>query len=198
MAVTPTRSCPLRPQLRLVRTGSDATTLDEQQIERLYRRHGHAIFRYLLSLTFGDKHLAEDILQETFLRAWRTPDLVGDRSETCRNWLVTVARNLVIDRLRHRRRRPAETGGAALPQVAAPHCDMERVVTSMTVQNALAKLTPARREILVHLYLHERSLNEIAETLGIPVGTVKSRAHYALRALRDHLDDARQPVTVAA
>jgi len=189
--MTSTRFCytpTIQPRLRLA--GSGPTTIHERDMEAICRRHGHALHRYVLSLTFGDQHLAEDIVQETFLRAWRSPELVTDGQESCRGWLTTVARNLVIDRLRKRGRRPQEAGDEALPHVVEPTCGIDRALVSITLREAMAKLTPARRQILVEMYYRERSLNEVAKTLGIPVGTVKSRAHYALRALRNELAGA--------
>lgn len=176
---------------------ADRRTLDDGKLDALYRRHGDAVFRYVLGLALGDRHLAEDIVQETFLRAWRTPDLATDRPEGCRNWLVTVARNVMVDRVRHRRRRPPEAGDDKLPMVAAPHCEIDRMVTSITVRDALTGLTPAHREILVEVYFRDRSLAEIAGGLGIPLGTAKSRVHYALRALRQKLE-GRRPTTMTA
>jgi RNA polymerase sigma-70 factor (ECF subfamily) len=158
------------------------------EFEDLYRRHGRALFRYALARTFGDTHLAEDIVQETFLRAWRTPGVVGARTESCRAWLVTVARNLVIDRLRNRDRRPRETGDGVLPQIPVQQCETDRVVMSLALRQAMASLTPRRREILIEVYLQDRSLKQVSEALGVPIGTVKSRAHAALRALRGELD----------
>jgi RNA polymerase sigma-70 factor (ECF subfamily) len=171
-------------------------TLTAAQMEKLYTRHRRAVHRYVLTMTFNDPHFAEDVLQETFFRAWRKPDLMNDRSESARGWLVTVARNIVIDRLRQRGRRPQESGDEALPLLAEPTCAIDRVVTSMTVRDALSKLTPARRHILVEIYYRQRSLTEVADSLGIPIGTVKSRAHYALRALRRHLEDRPAVATV--
>ncbi len=165
-------------------------------MERLYSRYGRTLHRYLLTLTFGDQHLAEDLLQEVLLRAWRTPELVNDRSDSARAWLTTVARNIVIDRLRRNGRRPQEASGDVLPQIAEPTCEIERVVTSLTVRDAMAKLTPTRREILIEMYFRQRSVNEVSESLGIPVGTVKSRAYYALRALRVELAGGSAAATV--
>ncbi|TWP50616.1 sigma-70 family RNA polymerase sigma factor [Lentzea tibetensis] len=162
------------------------SSLDGPQLAELYDRHGRFLLRYLMTLTFGDAHLAEDIMQETFLRAWRKADL-SSQLDTCRPWLVTVARNIVVDRLRHRRCRPQEASDAALPFIPSPHCEAERVVTSLTVNEAVAKLTPNRRAVVVHMYFHGRSPDETASVLGIPVGTVKSRVNSALRALRSQL-----------
>lgn len=162
------------------------SSLDGTQVADLYRMHGRFLHRYLMKLTYGDTHLVEDIIQETFLRAWRKPEL-AEEPESSRPWLATVARNLVVDRLRRRRCRPPEASDAALPFIPLPNCEMERVVTSLTLNAAVAKLTPNRRAVVVHLYFHGRSPDETASVLGIPVGTVKSRANSALRALRSQL-----------
>jgi RNA polymerase sigma-70 factor, ECF subfamily len=189
--VIPLRRPEGRPRPHAVRP-TRPETLDERKTEALYLRHRPSVFRFVRTLTLGDVHLAEDITQETFLRAWRTPDLVVDGPDGCHNWLTTVARNLVIDRLRRRRCRPPETGAEHLSLVAAPSSDIDRMVTSLTVHDALATVTPAHREILTEVYLKGRSLAEVAEELGIPLGTAKSRIHYALRALRQVL---QEPVT---
>jgi RNA polymerase sigma-70 factor (ECF subfamily) len=167
-------------------------TLDERKTEVLYHRHRPAVFRFVRTLTLGDEYLAEDITQETFLRAWRTPDLVVDGPDGCHNWLITVARNLVVDRLRRRRCRPPETGDEHLPMIAAPVSDIDQVVTSLTVHDALATLSAAPREILIEVYLRGRSLTEVAQALRIPIGTAKSRIHCALRALRRVLEEPGQ------
>jgi RNA polymerase sigma-70 factor, ECF subfamily len=168
--------------LRLVSSTKGDT--DNRMMEEFCRRHSTGLRKYILSLTFGDEHLADDVLQETFLRAWRQPEVVTDTRDSRRAWLHTVAKNIVIDRSRWRGRRPQEAGDAALPWIAEPNSDIDRVVISLTLRQAIRKLPRVQREILTELYYRERSLNEIAEKLGIPVGTVKSRAHYALRALR--------------
>jgi RNA polymerase sigma-70 factor (ECF subfamily) len=168
------------------RTVRSTETLDSRMLADLYRMHGASVHKYLRSLTNGDAHLAEDILQETFLRAWRTPRL-AHRPEAARPWLATVARNLVVDRVRQRNRRPREAGEAALAHLPTARCEISRVVDSITLADAMARLTPGRREVVVQMYLHGRSSEEISAALGIPVGTVKSRAHSALRSLRVQL-----------
>ncbi len=175
--------------------GTPAETMDSRVLAEIYRLHGCSVHKYLRTLTNGDAGLAEDILQETFLRAWRTPRL-AHRPEAARPWLVTVARNIVIDRVRHRGRRPREAGDAALAHLPAARCEISRVVDSITLADAMAKLTPNRREVVVHMYLHGRSPDEVSAVLGIPVGTVKSRVHSALRSLRSHL--ATSDVCLAA
>src|SRR5687768_15416755 len=104
-----------------------AETMDGRALADIYRMHGRSVHKYLRTLTNGDAQLAEDLLQETFLRAWRTPRL-AHRPEAARPWLVTVARNLVIDRVRHRNRRPLEAGDAALAHLPTARCEISRVV----------------------------------------------------------------------
>ena len=175
----------MSPVLSLV---SRTTTLDGRVVEQLYERHARTLFAYLLTRTGGDRHLAEDILQEVFLRAWRTPpDVVGLGVDACRAWLVQVARNLAIDRLRSQCRRPFETGEELLERIPEQRCEIDRAVTSMALREALATLTPRRREVLVRMYFHGHTAKQIAADLGMPVGTAKSRIAAALEALRAQL-----------
>jgi len=164
-------------------------TLDRDTVDELYRLHGKFLHNFLLKRNNGDAHLAEDMLQETFFRAWRTPRLARD-PERARPWLVTVARNIIIDRYRKRTRRPVEFGDVDLSQIVHDNGIAERLVNKLTLTDALAKLPKNRREVVVHLYFYGRSIIETSGLLGIPEGTVKSRAHYALRELRSHLDSA--------
>jgi RNA polymerase sigma-70 factor (ECF subfamily) len=131
----------------------------------------------------GDRASAEDVVQEALIRAWRNPDVLTNGKGSTRGWLLTVVRNLVIDRARARAARPAEVADdpEAHPAVR-DHAEL--VATSVTIQTALRDLSEEHRVVLQQLYLEGRSLNEAAERLGVPTGTVKSRSYYALRALR--------------
>jgi RNA polymerase sigma-70 factor (ECF subfamily) len=166
-------------------------TAEDRHLEEFCRRHGSALHRYVRGLTYGDCYLTEDIVQETFIRAWRQPQVVADGRGTGHAWLYTVARNIVIDVFRARGCRPQETADAVLPSTPDPVCPIDRLVSSLALREALTSLTATQREILVELYYRDRSPHEIAAALGIPVGTVKSRAHYALRALRAELTGTR-------
>jgi len=159
-------------------------TAEDRHLEEFCRRHGSALHRYVRGLTYGDGYLTEDVVQETFIRAWRQPEVVADGRGSGHAWLCTVARNIVIDRVRARGCRPRETGDAVLPPMPDPVCPIDRLVTSLTLREALTRLSARQREILVELYYRDRSPQEIAAALGIPVGTVKSRVYYALRALQ--------------
>ncbi|WP_129841611.1 sigma-70 family RNA polymerase sigma factor [Streptomyces sp. RFCAC02] len=150
-------------------------------------RYRDRLLRYVLRLTAGDSHRAEDIVQETMLRAWLADSRrAGDGDdERLAAWLHTVARNLAIDA--HRRDRALPAGMVPSPLLKQPADGTEmadRVADRMLVTAALARLTPEHRAVLVHIHLHGRSGAEAARDLGIPQGTVKSRVHYALSALR--------------
>ncbi len=168
---------------------SSADATGESQLAGLQRMYGPHLFTYLIKITLGDRQRAEDLLQETFLRAWRYLQAHNDVDlETFRPWLFTVARRLMIDSLRARRARPPEVMYEDIGPDSHTHNAIDDMVTAETVREALLRLRPEQRDLLLQLYHHGRSLTETAEKLKIPIGTVKSRTHLAKRALRAALD----------
>ena len=159
---------------------------DEAFVRALYAEHGGALLRYALHLTGGDRQRAEDLVQETIVRAWRHPEALTDRP--ARPWLFAVARNLAVDAHRARKARPQEIGEGALELVPVPD-EADRVLESWAVADALSTLRPEHRRVLLETYYLGRSVAEAAAVLGIPAGTVKSRAFYALRALKLALEE---------
>lgn len=155
-------------------------------VRQLYGRWRGPLHGYVLRLVGGDHRQAEDIVQETLLRAWEhvdelTPEAAGP-------WLRTVAKNLVVSGFRRRSGRDSErpVEPADLPPVAD---EVEHVLQSWQVAEALRGLSPDHRAVVVELYYRRRTVDEAAAVLGIPAGTVKSRCFYALRALRDALEE---------
>lgn len=156
---------------------------DEALIRALFEEHGRAMLAYATRLT-GDRAAAEDVVQEALIRAWKHPDSLVNGKGSVRGWLLTVVRNITIDRVRARQARPAEV--AESPAAAPVERDhAEHAVTSMVVLDAMDRLTDEHRSVLVEIYVRGRSVSEAAAALGIPAGTVKSRSYYALRTLRD-------------
>ena len=153
-------------------------------MHRLHATHADAVFRFLLRLTLGERHLAEDLLQETMVRAWSNIEVLDIDLEEQRRWLFIVARRVAIDAARARRVRPAEVGSVDLTHLAAAGDGAETVIAGHLVRTALPQISAEHRAVLTALYFRGLTPGEIAATLGIPEGTVKSRTHYALRALR--------------
>ncbi|GAB7046540.1 sigma-70 family RNA polymerase sigma factor [Catenuloplanes indicus JCM 9534] len=156
----------------------------DARLEDLYAVHADSLFWFLLSLAKGERQVAEDQLQETMLRAWRNLDGVPQGRVSQRRWLFTVARRVAIDAARARASRPAEVGTMDLTWVPDEADPAEAVVAGETIRGALAGISAEHRTILVALYIQGLSMGEVAVRLGIAEGTVKSRAHYGLRALR--------------
>lgn len=153
----------------------------------LHADHAGAVLRLLLVLTRGQRQTAEDLLQETMLRAWRRLDTVPAEPDAARRWLLTVARRLVVDGVRLRRGRPAEVQLVDMTWLPAGEDTTGTALASYAIRHALDRLSPAQRSLLSEVYLAGRSPEEVAGRLGVPIGTVKSRTHYALRALRTGL-----------
>jgi len=155
----------------------------ERELRALYDAHALALLGYALRLCDGDRAQAEDLVQETLVRAWRHLDRLDPSAAPVRPWLFTVAHHLAIDAYRARRARPPEVGDAAL--VSVPGLDrLESTLDRIVVTDALQALSPEHRAVIVETYYRGRTVAEAAAVLGVPPGTVKSRCYYALRALK--------------
>lgn len=151
-------------------------------IQRLHDDHAVALWGYCLHLTGHDHARAEDVFQETLLRAWRHGDRLVESRGSVRAWLFTVARNLVIDQWRAERAH-RESPVADVPDVPVAD-EVDRLLQAWVLDDALRSLSAEHRAVLVECYYRGASVSDAAARLGIPEGTVKSRTHYALRALR--------------
>ncbi|SCG17629.1 RNA polymerase sigma-70 factor, ECF subfamily [Micromonospora echinofusca] len=182
--VTP-RSAPGRHQA----APSTEAGHSDRLIRLLYAEHAGPLLAFVMRLTGGDRQRAEDIVQETLLRAWRNAHRLGAQGQgSLRPWLVTVARRIAIDEHRSEQARPAETYDRDLTAFAEAD-STDRVLRTMTVADALRTLSQSHREILVATYFRGRTVPEAAEELRLPLGTAKSRVYYALRALRTALQE---------
>lgn len=150
-------------------------------LRALHDEHAPALRRYVVRLT-RDSALADDVVQEALLRAWRQPRVLDQSESSARAWLFTVARNLVIDDWRSARAQhefPTDT----LPERATAD-QTDAVLDAWLVADALAELSAEHRAVVVCAYYRRLSVAETSQELEIPAGTVKSRLHYALRAMR--------------
>jgi RNA polymerase sigma-70 factor (ECF subfamily) len=163
-----------------------AATAADEVIGELWQAHGPSLLRFALKLTVGDRQRAEDIVQETLLRAWRHPEIVGSGHNHIRGWLFTVTRHIAIDMWRARSRAAAaeEVMDERHTEIPDPVEMIERAVDALDVQAALDALSPEHRQVITEVYFNGRSVAEAAKILGVPMGTVKSRSYYALRVLR--------------
>ncbi len=160
----------------------------DELMRALHDEHAAALWAFCVRLTDRDHARAQDVCQETLLRAWRHPDVLTKPNGFVRGWLFTVARNIVIDEWRSRRAHP-ETVMANPPEPPMGQDGVDRLLQSWVVAEAVGRLSPEHRSVLQVCYYQGRSVSEAAQRLGIPEGTVKSRTHYALRALRLVLDE---------
>jgi RNA polymerase sigma-70 factor, ECF subfamily len=159
----------------------------DESFRQLYQAYGAVVLNYLIRLNGGDRHRAEDILQETFIRAWKHPEARGDNGEWSRPWLFTVARRIAIDQVRAASTRPAELGDVRLEDRPEHDDGYEWLMDRDEVRGALALLPDRFRNVLIEIYFRDHSVAEAAEALGIAPGTVKSRTYYGIRALREAL-----------
>ncbi|MGH3682537.1 MAG: sigma-70 family RNA polymerase sigma factor [Natronosporangium sp.] len=169
---------------------SDQAQGEDALLRTLHEEHGDALQAYAQRLCQGDRQRAEDLVQETLLRAWRHPASMDPAQGSVRAWLFTTARNLAIDAWRRRSVRVAEVVTDQLPEPLPEVNEADRAVEAWTIAEALNRLSPAHREVLMECFYRGRSVAEAAVRLGVPPGTVKSRTHYALRALRVVLEEA--------
>ena len=159
------------------------TVSPNEGLRALYEAHAPVLLAYAMRLTDGDRSRAEDIVQETLLRAWRNLDRLDESAGPVRPWLFTVAQHLAIDAHRARRSRPPEVGEAVLEIL--PGLDgIESTLDRIIVTDALQALSTEHRAVIVETYYRGRTVAEAAVALGVPPGTVKSRCYYALRALK--------------
>ena len=157
-------------------------------MQRLHDEHASQLWSYCLRLTGHDRARAEDVVQETLLRAWRSASTLDASHGSVRAWLFTVARNIVIDEWRTPRVRH-ELTVADVPERPSPEEDADALLLTWLVADALDRLSPDHRAVILECYYRGSPVAEAARRLGVPEGTVKSRTHYALRALRLVLEE---------
>jgi RNA polymerase sigma-70 factor (ECF subfamily) len=157
-------------------------------IRQLYARYAQGLRNYVEPFC-ADRASADDIVQETFIRAWRHLPQLNSGDRPVRPWLFRVARNLLIDADRAARSRPSTVRAQATAEEGRDDTGLNRVLDQQIVADALHQLSPAHRAVLVETFYRGHTLAKAASQLGIPDGTARSRLHYALQALRRQLGE---------
>lgn len=181
---------------------------DEAAFMALYDRHANALFGTTVRF-LRDRELAAEVLQDVFMAIWQRAGQYDPRSGSVLGWLIGIARNRAIDRLRAEARRPravhAWTAGPDAPDAVdlvewarqrlgtetegSPEVELDRRWTRAIVRTTLSDMPPEEQQVVVLAYDRSMSQSEIADRLGLPIGTVKSRTRRALARLRARLAD---------
>lgn len=169
--------------MRRTRSTRPATEDDERVLEELYRQHGRVLFAFVVRLV-DDAGTAEDVVQETLLRAWRHLDSIDPSRRDPRSYLLTVAHNIVIDGWRAQQRRPRTVSDEGAVAAQSIGDGLDERLDAWLVREALDRLSDQHRAVVDELYFRGSTVTQAAVALGLPVGTVKSRSYYAVRVLR--------------
>jgi RNA polymerase sigma-70 factor (ECF subfamily) len=162
---------------------------DEAAVASAYRAHGPELYRAAVR-SLGDAPLAEEAVQEVFVRAWRAADRYDPLLASLRTWLFAILRNVVVDMARARAVRPALATEQAVARETVDTTDeFDRVLASWQVEEALLHVSDEHRLALVEVHVRGRAYHEVAQDQGVPVGTIKSRVYYGLKALRLALEE---------
>lgn len=164
-----------------------ARLFPDEALRSAYAAHGPELYRFARR-ALADAGLAEEAVQEAFVRAWRASGTYDPARSSQRTWLFAILRNVVIDLARARRVRPPVAPAGAAHHAAEADDDIGRILTTWQVEAALASLDHDHRQALVEVHWRGRPYAEVAHDLGIPAGTVKSRVYHGLRALRGALE----------
>lgn len=159
----------------------------DQALPELYRRYERRLYGLGLRL-LGDRGLAEELVQETFVRVWRTADRFDPQRGTVSAFVFAIARRLAIDLWRRPSSRPFESEPES-EAAGKPDAAFDQVLLRVAVRDALDSLTDAHRQVLELSYHSDLTQTEIARRLGISVGTVKSRSYHALRAFQRAVEE---------
>jgi RNA polymerase sigma-70 factor (ECF subfamily) len=180
----------LGPAGRILEVMAEARPVlaNDDGVRAVYAAHGPELYRFALR-SLGDRGLAEEAVQETFVRAWQAANRFDDALGSLRTWLFAIVRNVVIDLSRARAVRPMLSAESRVNEPSVLDDDVDRVLVVWQVEEALQMLSSEHRDALIEVHYKSRPYQDVAHDLGVPVGTVKSRVYYALKAMRLALEE---------
>ncbi|MEV0937221.1 sigma-70 family RNA polymerase sigma factor [Streptomyces phaeochromogenes] len=176
---------------RVRRKKAESASLgSEAGMRAAYREFGGELLGFARN-QLGDPQLAEEVVQEVFLRAWRASDSFDNRRGSLRTWLYAIARNAIVDARRRREIRPAVAPAeeAERDKAAAGVDPYDQLLARIELREALDRLTPEHREVIIEVYFLGRTCADVADELGIPASSARSRLYHGIRALRGILDE---------
>lgn len=159
----------------------------EEAIREDIRQHGGELY-HVIRGALGDDQLASEVAQDVFVRAWRAHDRYDATRGSRRTWLFAIARNAVVDAARHRQRRPQALREPGERDVISRDAG-DAIVLRLQLRAALQAVSGEHRRAIIEVYHRGRSYAEVADELGIPIGTLRSRVYYGLRAVRNALEE---------
>jgi RNA polymerase sigma-70 factor, ECF subfamily len=171
----------------LIRSMADG---DKRAFKMLYVRHHMRVFRFVLRLS-GNESVAEEVVNEVFLEAWRHARDFKGKSRVA-TWLLSIARFRTISECRRRSESQLDEAVAAVIEDPSdtPATSMEKHERSDILQQCLARLTPIHREVINLIYYQGKKIEEVAQYLGAPISTIKTRMHYARSRMAELLAEA--------
>jgi RNA polymerase sigma-70 factor (ECF subfamily) len=165
-------------------------TGDRTAMHTLYARHNVRVYRFVLRM-LRDSAATEDLVSQVFLDVWRSASQFEGRSQVS-TWLLSIARFKALTALRQRKHEDIDQDDVMqiADQADTPEASLARSRTSAILRACVARLSPAHREIVSLVYYHEKSVEEVAQLIGIPAATVKTRMFYARKQLAEFLRNA--------
>jgi len=157
----------------------------ERDVREAYAAHSGELYGFAVR-SLGDAGLAEEAVQETFLRAWKAGERYDPEIGSLRTWLFAILRNVVIDMGRARASRPRVGPEQGIEPSVEP---LEQALVAWQVEEAMRRIGEDHRQVLLETHFRARPYAEVAAELGVPEGTIKSRVYYGLKALRVALEE---------
>jgi len=163
---------------------------DKGALKLLYVRHHDRVRRFVVHLA-GKESVAEEVVNEVFLEAWRHAGEFEGRSQVA-TWLMSIARFKTISECRRRSEAQLDERSAAIIEDTSdtPAVSMDKRERSDILQKCLAKLTPLHREVINLIYYQEKKIEEVAQSTGAPINTIKTRMHHARLRMAELLAEA--------